>query len=84
MRRPSRRKNFCPKDTIREVFGTACFVSLSQIKNIRPQFTELQKGMVDMKGYDTASGYMGYIDGRYVLFASEAEYADYMEEEEAA
>lgn len=40
--------------------------------------------MVDMKGYDTASGYMGYIDGRYVLFASEAEYADYMEEEEAA
>ena len=38
----------------------------------------------DMKGYDTASGYMGLIDGRYVLFASEAEYADYMEEEEAA
>ena len=36
-----------------------------------------------MKGYNTASGYMGYVDGVYVLFASEAEYSDYMEEEAA-
>ncbi len=36
-----------------------------------------------MKGYNTAGGYMGLVDGRYILFASEAEYADYMEDEAA-
>lgn len=33
-----------------------------------------------MKGYFTASGYMGFVDGGYVLFASEADYWDYMTE----
>ena len=31
-----------------------------------------------MKGYVTASGYMGYIDGRYILFASESDYKEYL------
>ncbi len=31
-----------------------------------------------MKGYFTANGYYGLIDGRYVLFASESDYNDYM------
>ncbi len=31
-----------------------------------------------MKGYVTGSGYMGLVDGRYVLFASEEEYMEYM------
>ena len=30
-----------------------------------------------MKGYFTESGYMGYVDGRYVLFASESDYIEY-------
>ena len=34
-----------------------------------------------MKGYSIDDGYMGYVNGRYMLFASEAEYRDYMEEE---
>lgn len=34
-----------------------------------------------MKGYVTASGYMGYVDGRYVLFASESDYIEYAAEE---
>ena len=34
-----------------------------------------------MKGYSTGYGYMGYIDGSYVMFASEDEYREYMEEE---
>ncbi len=34
-----------------------------------------------MKGYNTAEGYMGLVDGRYVLFASEADYREYLEEE---
>lgn len=31
-----------------------------------------------MKGFDTGSGYMGFVEGRYILFASEEEYYDYM------
>ena len=34
-----------------------------------------------MKGYSIGDGYMGYVNGRYMLFASEAEYRDYIEEE---
>jgi len=37
-----------------------------------------------MKGYVTASGYMGYVDGRYILFSSENDYFEYMEEESEA
>ena len=33
-----------------------------------------------MKGYYTASGYMGLVEGRYILFACEQEYREYMEE----
>lgn len=33
-----------------------------------------------MKGYVTASGYMGYVNGKYILFASEADYREYMGE----
>lgn len=33
-----------------------------------------------MKGYIIADGYMGYVNGRYVLFASEADYMEYMED----
>ena len=32
-----------------------------------------------MKGYVTASGYMGYVENEYNLFASEDDYFDYME-----
>ena len=32
-----------------------------------------------MKGYVTASGYMGYVENEYILFASEVDYFDYME-----
>ena len=33
-----------------------------------------------MKGYNTASGYMGLVDGSYILFASEDDYREYMED----
>lgn len=33
-----------------------------------------------MKGYHTANGYMGLVDGKYILFASEEDYLDYLEE----
>ncbi len=31
-----------------------------------------------MRGYFTASGYYGLVDGRYLLFASESEYLEMM------
>ncbi len=33
-----------------------------------------------MKGYHTQSGYMGLVEGSYILFASEGEYMEYIEE----
>lgn len=30
-----------------------------------------------MKGYFVADGYMGYVDGVYMLFANEQDYLDY-------
>ncbi len=31
-----------------------------------------------MKGYSVNDGYMGCVDGKYILFASEADYYDYI------
>ncbi len=39
----------------------------------------LNSGGKHMKGYTVADGYMGYVDGSYLLFASEADYRDYVE-----
>lgn len=33
-----------------------------------------------MKGYITENGYMGYVDGKYMLFADERDYKDFMED----
>lgn len=33
-----------------------------------------------MKGYIVNNGYMGYINGKYQLFASEGDYREYMED----
>lgn len=33
-----------------------------------------------MKGYSVDSGYMGLVDGRYMLFASEEDYREYLED----
>lgn len=35
-----------------------------------------------MKGFDTEHGYMGYVDGGYILFACESDYFEYAEESE--
>lgn len=32
-----------------------------------------------MKGYFVYNGYMGMVEGRYMLFASEEDYLDYLE-----
>lgn len=33
-----------------------------------------------MKGYPTSMGYMGLVNGAYILFASEEEYREYLED----
>ena len=33
-----------------------------------------------MKGYTTEQGYMGYVNGKYILFASESEYYKWMQD----
>ena len=33
-----------------------------------------------MKGYNTRNGYMGYVEGKYILFASEQEDFEFMED----
>lgn len=33
-----------------------------------------------MKGYVTDNGYMGYVAGKYILFASDKEYFEFMED----
>lgn len=33
-----------------------------------------------MKGYYVRDGYMGYVGGSYMLFASEQEYKEYLED----
>ena len=41
---------------------------------------EIRKtGGSTMKGYFVSSGYMGLVDGSYMLFASEEDYLDYLE-----
>lgn len=42
----------------------------------------MNKEVQDMKGYAIADGYMGCVNGRYMLFASETEYVDYYEDED--
>ncbi|MDO4961861.1 MAG: hypothetical protein Q4E57_08435 [Eubacteriales bacterium] len=38
------------------------------------------KGRQIMKGYTTENGFMGYVEGTYMLFVSEEEYFEYIEE----
>lgn len=42
--------------------------------------TATSKGVEAMKGYTTENGYMGFVNGDYQLFASEADYREWMED----
>lgn len=34
-----------------------------------------------MKGFNTNDGYMGFVEGKYILFASESDYNEYMRDQ---
>ena len=42
--------------------------------------TENKREALVMRGYFTASGYYGLVDGVYMLFASEGDYYEFMED----
>ena len=44
----------------------------------------MRKEELQMKGYMTGDGYWGFVEGKYILFVSESEYHDYMEDRNAA
>ncbi len=35
-----------------------------------------------MRGYFTAGGYFGLVDGKYILFSAESDYYDYYNDED--
>ncbi|MFR7899999.1 MAG: hypothetical protein ACLU6Y_09360 [Ruminococcus sp.] len=37
-------------------------------------------GLANERLHDTSNGYMGYVEGKYILFASEQEYFEFMED----
>ena len=39
-----------------------------------------EKEVTAMKGYTVESGYMGLVEGRYMLFACEEDYLDYLQD----
>ena len=47
---------------------------------MNPQNTryDIRKEII-MKGYVVSTGYMGYVNGSYMLFASENDYKEYIE-----
>lgn len=47
------------------------------IKEARKRITSRKRSVFFMKGYFTAEGFMGLVEGRYILFADEADYLDY-------
>ena len=42
----------------------------------KPHFSK--KEGLKMKGFYTGDGYMGLVDGKYILFASESDYYEYL------
>ena len=52
--------------------------TIKMIPSIRNRKTHSGQEVFFMKGYYTASGYMGYVGDGYILFASEEDYLEYM------
>lgn len=50
------------------------------LPSIQNEENSFEQEVIFMKGYNTASGYMGFVNGTYILFATEDEYLEYMEE----
>lgn len=54
--------------------GTGCIIE-DNVGFVPPPVAEWR---IIMKGYFTTDGYMGFVGNEYMLFASEADYLDYI------
>ena len=54
-----------------------CILVYSYFRSVLADIFSQERSCI-MKGYDTSAGYMGYVDGKYILFCSEDEYLDYI------
>lgn len=73
---------FCQKKKNGPLFNGVIFiVHLMLYPEYRVKILKtVRKRRKGMKGYNTENGYMGYVNGEYQLFASEADYREWMEE----
>ena len=49
------------------------------LSGVHSFYQETKKECIFMKGYVVDAGYMGYVEGRYILFANEEDYREYFE-----
>ena len=63
-----------------EPVGCRDFCTAIYCKMITSKKKKKSKEDWQMKGYNTSNGYMGYVEGKYILFASEQEYFEFMED----
>ena len=76
------------KEDIKKVTESSSPASFFVLNWITDQFivlnirytTENERGGIAMKGYAISEGYMGFVDGEYMLFACESEYREYLED----
>lgn len=70
-------RSLCP------FYGTASvrkFIQQKEKKQMLNGCLKKRKEAGSMKGYVVDSGYMGYVDGRYELFADESDYMEVYKE----
>ena len=65
-------------DFTKITLGGICIGHLLRYSIIRKTKQRRQK---EMKGYNTEIGYMGLVNGEYLLFASESDYREWLEDE---
>ena len=64
------------------IFQGRCISSICIYYDTAWRITHFHKGEGDLvKGYYVPNGYMGFVEGKYILFVSESEYYEYMKGE---
>ena len=69
-------RSLCP------FYGTASvrkFIQQREVKQMLNGCLKKRKEAGSMKGYVVDSGYMGYVENEYILFASEDDYFEYVD-----
>ena len=62
------------------MYAVHCIRNYHKACTTKSEEKEPSKTNIVMKGYLTKFGYFGWVGDRYLLFSTEAEYQEYMEE----